>query len=169
LNPQQQKEGATMNFTYAIQINAPIASVFNLVDDDDMIKLWMDGLEETIYPEGKNRLSPVGTKFKQRIREGSRVAEYEGQVIAYEKSNLLAITIGNAQFEMEVVYRFTPKGAWTWLDYSATMRRGNLFIKLMGKLFAPLTRRILDKQMKKLKEIAECETHAEFTANVYAA
>jgi uncharacterized protein YndB with AHSA1/START domain len=158
-----------MNFTYALEINAPIARVFDLVDDDDNIKLWMDGLEETTYPEGKNRANPVGTKFKQQIREGSRVAEYEGRVIAYEKLNLLAITIGNSQFEMEVVYRFTPKGAWTWLDYSATMTRGNLMMKLMGKLFAPLTRRILDRQMKRLKELAECDTPAEFTANVVAA
>ena len=158
-----------MNFTYTVEINAPIARVFELVDDDDNIKLWMDGLEETLYPEGKNRTNPVGTKFKQRIKEGGHVAEYDGRVIAYEKPNHLAITIGNPQFEMRVVYRFTPKGAWTWLDYSATMTRGSLFMKLMSKLFAPLTRRILDRKMKKLKELAESDTPAEFSANVFAA
>jgi uncharacterized protein YndB with AHSA1/START domain len=158
-----------MIFTHALEINAPIARVFDLVDDDHSLKLWMDGLEETIYPEGKNQANPVGTLFKQRIREGSRLAEYEGRVIAYENPNLLAITIGNAQFEMQVVYRFTPKGAWTWLDYSATLTRGSLFTKLMSKLFAPLTRRILDKQMRQLKELAETETPIEFTANVFAA
>lgn len=158
-----------MNFTYAIEINAPIARVFDWVDDEDNLKLWMDGLEETIFPEGKNRTNPVGTKFTQRLREGRRIAEYAGRVVAYEKPNQLAVTIGNAQFEMLVVYRFTPKGAWTWLDYSATMTRGNLFIKLMSKLFAPLTRRILDKQMQKLKELAECDIPAEFATNVFAA
>jgi uncharacterized protein YndB with AHSA1/START domain len=158
-----------MTFTNTVEINAPITRVFDLVDDDQNIKLWMDGLEETLYPEGKNPVNPVGTRFTQQIREGSRVATYEGRVIAYEKPNLLAITIGNSQFEMQVVYRFTAKGAWTWLDYSATMTRGSLFTKLMSKLFAPLTCRILDRQMKKLKELAETEMATEFTAKVFAA
>ncbi|MEW6129369.1 MAG: SRPBCC family protein [Acidobacteriota bacterium] len=158
-----------MQFTYNLQINAPIQKVFALVDDEQNLKLWMDGLEETIYPESLNRQNPVGTKFKQRIREGRRIAEYDGEVLVYENPTHLAIIIGNQQFTMQVDYRFSAKGEWTWLDYSATMVGGNFFMKLFAKLFAPLTRRILDRQMRKLKEVAENSSPYQMHSNAFAA
>lgn len=74
-----------MTVTYSQEIVAPIDRVFDLIDDDQKIKLWMDGLEETIYPEGLDREQAVGTTFKQRIREGGRVVEYDGEVTAYDR------------------------------------------------------------------------------------
>ena len=44
--------------------------MFELVDDDEKIKLWMEGLEETIYTSPQDRENPVGGTFKQKIREG---------------------------------------------------------------------------------------------------
>lgn len=144
-----------MNCIYTLDIHAPIAKVFSLVDEEKNLKKWMDGLEETIFPEGYDRAKTVGTKFKQRIKEGSQVNEYDGEVIAYEKPHHLAILLGNKYFTVKVDYRFTPDGARTRLDYQAEMIRADWFVRLMCKLFSGFTKRLLDRQMKKLKELAE--------------
>jgi uncharacterized protein YndB with AHSA1/START domain len=144
-----------MNCTYTLDIHAPIAKVFSLVDEEKNLKKWMDGLEETIFPEGYDRAKTIGTKFKQRIKEGSRINEYDGEVIAYEKPHHLAILLGNKNFTVKVDYRFTADGARTRLDYQAEMIRAGWVVRLMCRLFSGFTKRILDKQMKKLKALAE--------------
>jgi uncharacterized protein YndB with AHSA1/START domain len=144
--------------TYQLDINASVGTVFELIDDDEKIKLWMDGLEETIYPSGQDRANPTGTKFVQRIREGGRVGEYEGEVIAYDKPTRLAIDIGNRQFTMRVDYRLSLTPSGTRLDYSAEMIRASWFVRLLSLLFGWFTRRLLDRQMRRLKELAESET-----------
>ncbi len=144
-----------MNETYSQVIAAPVSRVWELIDNHDNLKLWMDGLEDTTYPDGLDRSRPVGTRFVQRIREGGRVAEYQGVVTAYEQLRHLGIEIGNRAFTMGVDYRLTPVEAGTRLDYSANMKRGGAFIRIMTTLFGWVTRKILRKQMARLKAIAE--------------
>jgi uncharacterized protein YndB with AHSA1/START domain len=112
---------------HSLDIDAPIEKVFALVDDPERIKLWMKGLEETVYPTPPNRENPVGTRFKQRIREGRRVAEYDGEVTAYDKPTHLAVRIGNEKFLFDVDYRLSDLGGRTQLDYTAqTATEGGL-------------------------------------------
>lgn len=136
-------------------IAAPLERVWELIDDDENLKRWMDGLVDTSYPDGLDRTRPVGTRFVQRIKEGGRVSEYEGVVTAYDRLKHLGIEIGNRVFTMGVDYRLTSVPGGTRLDYTAVMRRGGGFIRVMTVLFGWLTRKILRKQMAKLKALAE--------------
>jgi uncharacterized protein YndB with AHSA1/START domain len=139
---------------YTLEMNAPVEKAFDAVSDPNKQKNWMEGLEETIYPSPIDG-NPIGKKFKQRIREGGRVSEYDGEVTAYEKPSHLGVRVGNKQFVVQVDYRFTPTAAGTQLKYSAEMIFQNWFARLMGLLFSWFTRGILDRQMKRLKQIAE--------------
>jgi len=143
--------------TCELDIAAPLEFVFELVDDDDKLKEWMDGVEAISYPEGQNRSDPIGTPFRMRIREGGRAKDYDGRVVAYEKPHHLAITIGDSMFEMLVNYRFERGPGGTRLNYACEMTRGNRFVRVMGWLFRPLTKRIVRKQMTALKSLAERE------------
>jgi uncharacterized protein YndB with AHSA1/START domain len=144
-----------MNETFSMVIAAPAERVWMLIDDQENLKRWMDGLEETTYPDGLDRSRPIGTRFVQRIREGGRVAEYQGVVTAYDRLKHLGIEIGNRAFTMAVDYRLTPVPEGTRLDYTATMKSGGGFVRVMTVLFGWLTRKILRKQMGKLKALAE--------------
>jgi uncharacterized protein YndB with AHSA1/START domain len=144
-----------MNETFSMVIAAPAERVWMLIDDQDNLKRWMDGLEETTYPDGLDRGKPIGTRFVQRIREGGRVAEYQGVVTAHDRLKHLGIEIGNRAFTMAVDYRLTPVPEGTRLDYSAMMKRAGGFVRVMTVLFGWLTRKILRKQMGKLKALAE--------------
>jgi len=144
-----------MNESCRIEIEAPIERVWPLVADDQNLAKWMDGLKETTYPDGLDKGRAVGTRFVQRIQEGGRVQTYEGRVTAYDPPSHLGITVGNRAFEMQVDYRFIDLGGRTRLDYSAQMVRAGLFVRLMSTLFGVVTRRILRRQMAKLKALAE--------------
>jgi hypothetical protein len=140
---------------YSLEIKAPIEKAFELVEDNQKQKLWIDGLEETIFPATYDRQNPVGTKFKQRIREGGRVGEYDGEVTAYNKPRHLGVRLGNAQFTVLVDYRFTSIAGGTRLEFTSEMISAICFVRVCGALFGWFTRRILDGQMKKLKALAE--------------
>lgn len=144
-----------MTETFSMVVTAPVERVWELIDDEENLKRWMDGLVDTSYPDGLDRARPVGTRFVQRIREGGRITEYEGVVTAHDRLKHLGIEIGNRMFTMAVDYRLTSVPEGTRLDYSAVMRRGGGFIRVMTMLFGWLTRKILRKQMAKLKALAE--------------
>ena len=144
-----------MNETFRIDIEAPIERVWPLVGDDANLVKWMDGLKETIYPDGLDTGRAVGTRFVQKIQEGGRVQTYEGRVTAYDPPSHLGIAIGNRAFEMQVDYRFTDLGGRTRLDYSALMVRAGFFVRMLSTLFGAVTRRILRRQMAKFKAVAE--------------
>lgn len=71
-----------MDDRITITVNAPIEKTFSLVDDAEKLKLWMDGLMDTEYTSPSDPANPLGTTFRQKIKEGGRVTEYEGEVTA---------------------------------------------------------------------------------------
>lgn len=144
-----------MVFEHTMTVAAPIEKVFALVDDAEQLKLWMDGLEETVYTGPVDRDNPVGAAFRRKIREGGRISEYEGRITAYEKPRHFAVTVGNRHFSMHLTYRFTPVADGTRVNNEAGVTTHTVFAWLMSILFAWLTRRILRKQLAKLKQVAE--------------
>ena len=144
-----------MKCTYTQDMNAPIDRVFDLISDPEKHKLWLKGVEETRYVGSYNPANPVGTKFKQKIREGGRVQEYDGEVTAFARPKHLGIRLFAPEFSVTVDYRLTPVGGGTRLDYVAEVACTHWFYRLIGKVFGFLMRGMLRKQMRKLKELAE--------------
>lgn len=143
-----------MRTFYRGEIDAPIERVFDLVERPDRRKQWMDGLEETTLLADE-RAKTVGAVFRQRVRDGRGVSEYAGEVTAYEHPRHLGIRIGNPSFVMQVDYRLTPIGPRTRLDYTTELVAGGALLRLVEQAFSWLTRRILHRQMRRLKTLAE--------------
>jgi uncharacterized protein YndB with AHSA1/START domain len=140
---------------HTLEIDAPIEQVFALLDDPQKIKLWMHGLEETVYKTKRNRQQPVGTRFTQRLKQGRRISEYDGEVTAYERPTHLALRISNDSFAFDVDYRLADLGGRTRLEYTATGADPKGLARPAGAFFALVTRRISAKQMRRLKAVAE--------------
>ncbi|WP_408010556.1 SRPBCC family protein [Pseudalkalibacillus sp. A8] len=145
------------DFTYTIDIHAQRETVFDCINDNEKQKIWMEGLQETEYVGVYDAENPVGSHFKQKIKEGGRVVEYVGEVIAYDRPDSIAVKIGNQSFAVSVYYQLSETTNGTRLNYRAEMGTANTFTKIMGFLFGWLTKRILHKQMTRLKELAESE------------
>jgi carbon monoxide dehydrogenase subunit G len=150
-----------MRYTYALEMDAPIEKVFDLIHDPERHKLWLQGVEETRYVGAYDPANPVGAKFKQKIREGRRVQEYDGEVTAFARPTHLGIRLFTPQFSVQVDYRLTSLGGGTHLDYSAELSICSWFFRVIAAVFSWFMKGTLRKQMNKLKELAENETAAE--------
>jgi hypothetical protein len=138
-----------------MDIASPIDKVFALLCDKDKLPLWLDGLEETRYADDYDPAHPLGARFIQRIREGGRVQEYDGEVTAHAPPNHLGIRLKAKAFTVDVDYRLTSIEPGTRLDYSARVNCNGWFMRIMGFLMGGFARLILRKQLRKLKALAE--------------
>lgn len=146
-----------MGIQQSVEIRAPIEKVFELVDDPQKRKLWAEGMEDPAFTSDFDPNNPAGAKFKQRIKEGGRVVEYDGEITAYAKNQAIGIRMAGSQFAMELDYRFTATDDGTRVDHAGDVIYTSGFARLMGGLFGWFTGRIAAKQLRKLKELAEAE------------
>ena len=113
------------------------------------------GLEETVYIGSHNPDFPVGTKFKQKLREGGKVKEYEGEVTDYQRPHRLGVKIFCPQFTVQVDYHFASTGPGTRLDYQAEITPKGFMMRMMMVLFGWMAKGVTRKQMQRLKDLAE--------------
>ncbi|MCH9653584.1 MAG: SRPBCC family protein [Planctomycetes bacterium] len=146
-----------MEITYQQEILAPIDIVFSFLNDDEKMKLWMEGLESIEYPKGKDLDNPEGTEFIHTLREGGHLQQYAGSVTQYQAPTLIAVELHNSAFRINVTYELTAIGRKTQLDYHCEMVFASLFHRIMGFLFCWFTNRILKSQMKNLRLLSEQE------------
>lgn len=144
-----------MRQTRRLRINAPHHKVWELIDDDSKIPLWMPNIISTRYPQGKPRDNPVGTRFLQEMREGDKVSSYEGEVTEYEPGRLLGVVLEPKAFVIHVVYHVTGDEDWTLLEYGCDLRPTTWRGYLMVWYGRSILNRILDQQLARLRLVAE--------------
>jgi uncharacterized protein YndB with AHSA1/START domain len=153
--PCVRRPEVQVQITITRSIAAPIARVFDLIAQPEQQKRWMKGLESTEWVAG-DAPGTVGARFRQRIRQGKQVGEYEGAVTGYERPTLYAVSVGNERFRMDVEYRLTRlDGRTTRLDYAVRAAEGGFWQEFLGTVFRPLTRRVAKEQVTRLAEVAE--------------
>jgi hypothetical protein len=138
-----------------MDIFAPIERAFEYISEHEKQKLWMDGLVDVVYDTPFDKENPVGSKFRHRIREAAHITDYNGEILVYDKPNMIVMTIGNGMLSVEVNYRLISLEKSTHLDYSADMINNSPFTSIMSRLYTLFTKRVLERQMRKLKEITE--------------
>ena len=144
-----------MRHARSILINAKPDRVWELIDDDSKLPLWMPSVVSTRYPNGRRQGNPIGTRFVQEMREGKRVVSYEGEVTEYEPGRTLGIALWPAPFVVHVIYCISADGVGSRLDYRAEVTPA----LWLGWLLLPFGRlflgRSLDQQLARLKQVAE--------------
>lgn len=140
-----------------VEITAPIGKVFDFINDEAKHKLWVDGLEETIREPGYDRKHPLGSKFKQKIREGKKIEVYEGEVTAFERPKHLGALVHNKSFSVQVDYHLKQMKKVTHLEFVSEVSFHNLAIKMLAGLSRSMMRGVIEKQMQTLKQLIEAE------------
>jgi uncharacterized protein YndB with AHSA1/START domain len=139
----------------SIEIEAPIELVFDLIHDPQKHKLWLQGLEETIHEPDYDPDHPLGAKFKQKIRGGKDAQVYDGEVTAFEKPSHLGVRLSSRSLTAQVDYRLKSLKKATRVDFTSELTFKSVAFRVMATVSGPLLRGILQKQLNKLKELAE--------------
>ena len=133
-----------------LRINAPHRKVWDLIDDDAKLQLWMPNVAKVRYPGGKKE-KRVGTRFVHEMRAGESASSYEGEVTEYEKGQLLGMLLHPEAFAIHVVYHVSGDEDWTLLEYGADVKpltwRGYLMVWWGRRLLNS----ILDQQLARLR------------------
>lgn len=138
-----------------VRINAAPQKVWELIDDESKIPLWMPHIVSTRFPGGKPRGNPKGARFVQEMRQGEATSSYEGEVTEYEKGSLLGVLLKPEAFAIHVVYHISGDDDWSLLEYGADIRPRTVRGYLMIWWGRRALNSILDQQLARLKLVAE--------------
>jgi uncharacterized protein YndB with AHSA1/START domain len=145
-----------MRLTARIDIDAPPEAVWRCIDEPALIVRWVEGAVEHRYIDARDPAHPLGQRFVQQLKQGSKVTEFTGTLIAFDRPRHFAFTIPSPAYSSEAHFRLTPLGAArTHVDYvidvtlhTAVAKIAALLLRLPLSFFVP-------KQMRRLKALAE--------------
>jgi len=148
-----------MKTSKTTQIDAPAATVFLWLEDDDRLKKWVPNIvEDEPLLETPEK---VGSKFRQVFLENGRRMEMIGEITEFVENERLRVYITGKMFDLDVDYILEP------LSDTQTQLTQDSEIKFKGfmMLFAPIMFLMSkfssnDPQAaahEKLKEMAEAE------------
>jgi carbon monoxide dehydrogenase subunit G len=156
---------STFVIEHTIEVDCTPEQLWPFLEDPELQKKWMHGLESNEVIEEKE--GHIGTRMKLGIREGGKITEYKAEITELSRPKRLALIMEGGcgtPFEMHVLYVLSETSpGTTQVDYSCrcTMQ-GKL--KWWEKLMMPLGKIMARMQVKKffrsLKELAEAEAAA---------
>jgi hypothetical protein len=148
-----------MRIVYTGQFRCPIDTLWRHISEPELQKKWMKGLLEN-RPTSDGPPRP-GSTFTMKIQEGPKASEYQGEVIAHEAPDHLAIRFWGGCFPADLVmrvdYRLSEAGGQTRLDYVAQREKGQcpFWMRLLLPLMVVFSKMQLRNFMKKLKGLVE--------------
>lgn len=150
-----------MFFEQSTQINCKPEQLWPFLEEPQLQKKWMKGLQSMeLTSEGPTRL---GSRFCMRIKEGNRVADYDGEFLSYNRPKELAVRFWGGGFKPGMAvcakYVLVPHDGGTRLDYTCTLEADKLgfWLRVMMPLFRAFSRWQLKSFLKKLKQLAEAK------------
>jgi uncharacterized protein YndB with AHSA1/START domain len=141
-------------YAHTLQVDAPPADVFAILDDTDRTPEWLSrctGIDR--LDEGPTR---EGLPLRYHYKEGGRTGEMAGIVTAHEPGRHLAMRYTDKMMDVTVDFVTAPgtTDGSTSLTHTVDVRPQGF-----GRLLTPLISRALPKQtldaMTKLKGLAE--------------
>jgi carbon monoxide dehydrogenase subunit G len=139
--------------TIAVEIGADPSAVFAFISEPRERVQWVDELVETV------ELSPPplgpGSTFTLRIREGGRIVDYAAEVLALERDRRYAVRMTRGSMVITVDHLLEPTAAGTRVEARVTTTSTSRLVRLAGSLAVGMTRGIIERQLQRLKTVAE--------------
>jgi uncharacterized protein YndB with AHSA1/START domain len=137
-------------------VDAAAEMVFACVDEPEHIVKWVGGAVDHTYVTERNPANPVGQRFLQKLRMGSSVNEFNGEIIAWEAPTHFGLHIPTAAYSSEAHFRITPKGpAQSTVDYSIDVTLHTLTAQVLGTMLRIPLGFFVRNQIGHLKAYAE--------------
>jgi uncharacterized protein YndB with AHSA1/START domain len=146
---------------HEILISASPHRVFSFLAEPERLPLWMDGLEESVYPPDFCADAPVGVTFQQRMTQAGRTVTYAVTTTRYVPPDGLTLHLQNPQMVVTVGYQLRPirdgQQVATRLTCAAQIERVGWLLKPVRPLFVTLFSDALARQLATLKRVIEAD------------
>ncbi len=137
-------------------VEAPPATVFACVDAPHHIVGWVGGAVDHIYLSERGVHTPVGQRFRQRLRQGRTIRTFEGEIIAWEPATHFGLRIPTAAYTTEAHFRIAALGTGrSTIDYTIEIAFKSPLAKIIGPIVKLPLRRFVRRQIGALKAYAE--------------
>ena len=147
-----------MNTESSVVLRTTADELWPLLVEPGNIQLWNPDIVSheplTSGPPG------VGSRSAVRIREGSRLVEYESEVLTFEPGKLLVIQLTGGSLgagPMVVSYAITPADDHVTLRMTGRWEPVGLLLRLLAPLIGFMGKRNSRVAMQRLKRLAEGE------------
>ncbi len=142
-----------MNIEHEIRIDRAPEALWPWLIETERVQRWNPSIvsDEATTPGPTG----VGTRTKMKLREGSKIVDYETELTAYEPDSLVALEMRGGNLgasPMLVRYALSPAGRGTELRYQATWRPRGLMLRLMSPVISIVARRECRRSLARLKE-----------------
>lgn len=150
-----------MRIEYRMDIRCRAELLWRFLDEADKQKQWLTTLIDIEPTSAVPRTA--GSTFDMRVREGRRIAHYEGRINAYDPPRHLGVSFWGGFFPpatmMRVDYRIADLGAQSRLEYYAEIDlssvRGPIKLAIpLARVFAFFQLRYFMRTLKRLAEAA---------------
>jgi uncharacterized protein YndB with AHSA1/START domain len=137
-------------------VDAAAETVFACVDEPEHIVKWVGGAVSHTYVTERDPANPVGQRFLQKLRMGSSIKEFNGEVVAWGKPTHFALRIPTPAYSSEAHFRITPKGPTrSTVDYSIDVTLHTLTARVLGAALQFPLGFFVRNQIGQLKTYAE--------------
>jgi uncharacterized protein YndB with AHSA1/START domain len=137
-------------------VDASADTVFACVDDPEHIVQWVSGAVEHKYVTERNGDSRVGQRFRQRLKQGSGIREFDGEVIAWEPPTHFGLSIPSPAYSSEAHFRITPEGPIrSTVRYTIDVTLHSPVAKVLGPILRLPLGLFVKEQIRRLKVYAE--------------
>jgi len=140
----------------SMQVSATASTVFACVDEPQNIVQWVGGIVEHQYVTARDEHTAVGQRFRQLLRQGRTVREFNGEIIVWEAPSHFGLRIPSAAYTSEAHFRISADGPTrSTVRYSLEIRLHSPTAKLLGPLLKLPLWLFVRQQISRLKAYAE--------------
>jgi uncharacterized protein YndB with AHSA1/START domain len=138
--------------TEAIDIDASPEAIFPWLIEPDRLARWIGGFvgSESLTDGGAR----LGARSRDTLREGSRTMVVETEITEFEPGRLMRVNIEATGMRSDDMYKLTPVGEGTRLEYTSDMRLGGM-LRLLAPVITRQLRARAERDLATLKREVE--------------
>lgn len=141
-----------MEIEQSITIFRPVTQVFAFVSNPNNNVLWQpEVVEHKMLSDGPMAL---GSKFRHVSKFMGRRIEVNGDVTEFMPNQKIGFRVTSGTLHYAISYLLNSEGSGTRFRYSAVME-SNWFLKLIEPLMMRSAKRVIEKDLSRLKLILE--------------
>ncbi len=141
----------------SIEIAAAPEAVFAVITDPARMPEWINGVQSAEWEEGSG--AQAGGKFDMRYKYGRKTSDIKMEVIAVSTDSSFQYKTIEGPYPIVAHFTLRPSGDGTTMTYNQTAYSDSfmaaLGINLTRWIAKPMVRRMLRKDLEKLRAIVE--------------